>query len=400
MRDDRSHVAVLALAASRCENRLVIHPTRRELLRTIALGTAGLGAGCFTGRTPRAAPRLRLPPVRVSAEREIRTVVGLRPFRPEGFVVRAEKLGDKLVVHNYGHGGGGVTLSWGTSDLAVRLAMDSGARRAGVLGCGAVGLATARLLQQRGVAVTLYAAALPPDTTSNIAGAQVFPFMVCDRAALVPPFRDQFLAAAKFSFRWYQSMVGETYGVRWMTNYQCSDDPPFEDGLTGRNSPLREIIPDFADLAPDEHPFAQRYVRRFATLMVEPSVYLPALVRDVRLAGGTIVVRRFDSLAELAELPEPVLVNCTGLGAGALFGDTSLVPVKGQLTVLLPQPEVDYALLAGDLYMFSRRDGVLLGGTHERGVSTLSPNAEARERILAGHARIFGALVARSTDAG
>ena len=74
------------------------------------------------------------------------------------------------------------------------------------------------------------------------------------------------------------------------------------------------------------------------------------------------------------------------------FFSAELVAVKGQLTVLLPQPEVDYAVLAGDLYMFSRRDGVLLGGTHERGVTTLEPDLEAKARILDGHARLFRAL--------
>lgn len=62
-------------------------------------------------------------PVNVSRERVIRTVVGLRPFRPSGFVVRAESLGDKLLVHNYGHGGGGVTLSWGCAEEVVRRAL-------------------------------------------------------------------------------------------------------------------------------------------------------------------------------------------------------------------------------------------------------------------------------------
>lgn len=359
-------------------------------------GATALGSGCF--RAARGGgPRLRLPPVRVSAGREIRTVVGLRPFRPGGFVVRADQIGDKLVVHNYGHGGGGVTLSWGTADLAARIVVEAGARRVGVIGAGAVGLATARLLQLRGATVTVYAASLPNDTTSSMAGAQVFPFMVYG-GALVPPFRDQFLAAARFSFRHYQSLVGPTYGVRWMTNYLVGDEPFHEDGLLGTGSPIRDLLPDFGDLAPDEHPFPYAHVRRFATMMVEPATYLPALVRDVRLAGGSVVVQRFDAVAQLAALPEPVLVNCTGLGAGPLFGDATLVPVKGQLTVLLPQPEVDYAVLAGDLYMFARSDGILLGGTHERGVATLEPNAEARQRILAGHARLFNALAARQDD--
>src|ERR1700730_5723201 len=63
-------------------------------------------------------------PVKVSRDRIIREVVGLRPYRPEGFVVEAERVGQKLLVHNYGHGGAGITLSWGTASLALDLARD------------------------------------------------------------------------------------------------------------------------------------------------------------------------------------------------------------------------------------------------------------------------------------
>jgi glycine/D-amino acid oxidase-like deaminating enzyme len=127
-------------------------------------------------------------------------------------------------------------------------------------------------------------------------------------------------------------------------------------------------------------------------MMIEPATYLTTLLDEVRLAGGSVEVRRFATPADVAALPEPAVVNCTGLGAAALFGDPELVPLKGQLTVLLPQPEVDYATLAGDFYMFSRSDGVLLGGTHEKGVATLDPNLEAKRRILDGHAKFFAAL--------
>jgi glycine/D-amino acid oxidase-like deaminating enzyme len=338
----------------------------------------------------RPAARFTLPPVEVDERREIRTVVGLRPFRPAGFVVRGERLGDKLVVHNYGHGGGGVTLSWGTADLAAQIVRAAGVTRAAVLGCGAVGLATARLLLARGVAVTLYAAELPPDTTSNIAGAQCFPFTVFERGALTPEFREQLVAAARFAYHRWQSLVGARWGVRWMVNYHLGDAAPPPASLLGDDSPVRFMLADLADFGPGEHPFPRRFVRRFATLMIEPATYLPALVDDVRLAGAAIVVRRFAALPEVLALPEPAIVNCTGLGAAALFGDEALVPVKGQLHVLLPQREVDYAVLAGDLYMFARQDGVLLGGTHERGVFTLEPNLEARRRIYDGHARLFG----------
>ena len=59
----------------------------------------------------------------VDQSRVIRTVAGLRPYRRSGFVVRAEPLGDKKLVHNYGHGGGGITLSWGSSKLASELGL-------------------------------------------------------------------------------------------------------------------------------------------------------------------------------------------------------------------------------------------------------------------------------------
>jgi glycine/D-amino acid oxidase-like deaminating enzyme len=180
-----------------------------------------------------------------------------------------------------------------------------------------------------------------------------------------------------------------------MTNYSLSDEPfTHEVGLSGMQSPIRDLVPELADLPREAHPFAAAYVRRYDTMMIEPPVYLDAVLRDVRLAGGSIVVRRFETAGELAALPESTIVNCTGLGARTLFGDDELTAVKGQLTVLLPQPEVDYAALQDDLYMFSRRDGILLGGTHEKDVFTLEPDLAAKQRVLAGHARLFAPLIA------
>src|SRR5262245_49133060 len=141
--------------------------SRRALLEAAGAAAVGTALSACAGRTraPLVSPERRLARVRVSEDRVIRTVVGLRPFRRSGFRVHAEKLGGKTLVHNYGHGGGGITLSWGTSELAVDEAWKTGETRFAVLGCGAVGLATARLLQRRGAEVTIYAKDLPPHTT-------------------------------------------------------------------------------------------------------------------------------------------------------------------------------------------------------------------------------------------
>jgi D-amino-acid oxidase len=127
-------------------------------------------------------------------------------------------------------------------------------------------------------------------------------------------------------------------------------------------------------------------------MLIEPHAYLQALLRDFRQAGERVVLQEFHNIADITTLPEPIVLNCTGLGARALFSDTELIPIKGQLTYLLPQPEVNYVVLAGDLYMLPRRDGILLGGTRVRGDWSLEPDLAAKSRILAGHARVFSGL--------
>ena len=135
------------------------------------MAALGFGiAGCATRVLRPSRPAFTLAPIRASWDRVIRTTVGLRPHRPSGFVLRVEKFDSKTVIHNYGHGGAGLSLSWGTGAMAADFAVEaaqSNRRAAAVLGSGAVGLATARQLQRRGFDVTIYAKAIPPDTTTN-----------------------------------------------------------------------------------------------------------------------------------------------------------------------------------------------------------------------------------------
>ena len=174
--------------------------------------------------------------------------------------------------------------------------------------------------------------------------------------------------------------------MRWRELFVLSSNPSV-DGLPDWGLP--ELYPTRHALPADENPFASPRVVVEDTLFIEPATYLRALLRDFHLAGGRIVVRELASAPEVAALPEPVVVNATGLGARELFGDRELVAIKGQLTVLLPQAGVDYAVVTEDLYMFPRSDGIVLGGTHERGVETLEPDLEAEKRILAGQRAIF-----------
>jgi glycine/D-amino acid oxidase-like deaminating enzyme len=294
-------------------------------------------------------------------------------------------MGEKTIIHNYGHGGCGLTLSWGTAKLAVDLALEQPQRKAAVLGCGAVGLATARLLQDRGFEVTIYARDLPPDTTSNIAGGLWAPVTLADQDKRTAAFDAQLAQASRFAHRYYQNLVGDRYGVRWLPFFMLNNDP--DAGLPW----TWQVAPELyraTNLVKAESPFPQRGVTRIYMMLIEPAIYLPAVLRDFRIAGGKVIVRNFRGLAEVLDLTEQTVVNCTGLGAKTLFNDEELIPVKGQLAFLTPQPELNYMYTADSNYMFPRRDGVLLGGTHERGIWTTAPDETTISSLLEGHRRI------------
>jgi len=357
---------------------------RRDWLKTAGAALVGAGAGAAASNYALRSGSGKLAPVKASPERVIRTVVGLRPFRPSGFRLEAESVDKKTVIHNYGHGGGGMTMSWGCAHLALEEALKTGQRAFAVIGSGGVGLATARLLQRQGFEVTIYAKDLPPKTTSNVACASWYPAESSDPTMQTPQYLERFTRAARLSYRYFQEMAGDYYGIRWMHNYTLSEEPP-----EAEDSAIRDLFPETRDLPRREHPFAHPYCQRVWQMLIEPPIYLSAVMRDFLLAGGKIVVRELADREDVLKLKEPVVMNCTGIGAKALFGDEELMPIKGQLTILVPQPEVDYMMVYEGLYMMPRRDGILLGGTHERGEWSLEPNPVEAERVMSGHIEFF-----------
>jgi glycine/D-amino acid oxidase-like deaminating enzyme len=360
--------------------------TRRDLLKTAPLAAAGLmlpGCATLAAKEARSGARTGcLPPVNVSEDRLIRTVAGLRPYRESGFVVRADRIGETRLVHNYGHGGAGITLSWGSARLAADLGLPGHHGPVAVLGCGALGLATARLVQEAGFPVTIYAKALPADTTSNVAGGQFHPFGLFRRDRVTPEWRRQFEAATAYSWRRFQIMVGDDYGIRWLPTYTQTEGEA-EARLLPTFPPIDHM------LSRAEHPFPVDNVALYETLYVETGRFLRQMMRDVQIAGGRIEVRDFHAPAEIAALPERLVFNCTGLGARDLFGDEELRPIRGQLAILLPQPEIRYAFTGEAGYMFPRADGILLGGTFEHDVWSAEPEPEAIARIIASHRKLF-----------
>lgn len=365
----------------------------RSRFMTSALSASAIAAMRFPLRAAASTPPdAAIVPVRVDPARVIRTIAGLRPFRAAGFVLRAQPFASKVLVHNYGHGGGGFSLSWGCAELAADLVKDRSPSRAAVLGCGVVGLTTARTLQDRGWQVTIYAADLPPATTSNVAGAQWTPILVFDAGTAPAAFLQTFRTAARIANRRFQLMAGSFYGVRWIDNYVLKRDASVAGGEIdyAQRAGILDLYADVETIDPATVPFAGfKSVRRFTTMLMEPNTFLPAVQRDFLLRGGHVVVRAFRTPHDVAAVHEPVVFNCTGLGSHALFSDIALQPIRGQLTILEPQPDVNYIYLANNIYMFPRSDGVVLGGTFEPGNWSTAPDLATQAKVLAAHEAVF-----------
>jgi glycine/D-amino acid oxidase-like deaminating enzyme len=371
-------------------------------------GMAALGFG-LEACAPRGAavavaprrPPLRLARVNISWDRIIRTTIGLRPHRPTGFVLRADKLDNKLLIHNFGHGGSGMSLSWGTASMATDLALPHAERKAAVIGSGVVGLTSARELQRHGFDVTIYAMAVPPDTTSNMSLAGWTPTSgLVDNQLRTAAWDAQVRQAARIAYRRLQLLIGPKYGVTWVTQYQPSDNgaPP-----RPQENPIlpAELSGPRVVLGPGEHPFPTKYAIQREEMRIEPSIYLDALMNDFLNWGGKVVIRKFDTPQEIAGLGENVIVNCTGLGSKALFNDPDLVPLKGQLVVLIPQPEITYGTTgaarqlppdAGFVHMMPRSDGIILGGTSLRDNWSFDIEENERKRVMDLHTELFNGM--------
>jgi D-amino-acid oxidase len=103
-------------------------------------------------------------------------IAGVRPYRNSSYRLEAETISNRFFVHNYGHGGAGITLSWGCAakvrDIIGAYLVGSKEKSVAVLGAGVMGLTAATRMLDLGLDVTIYSDRLPAQTTSAKAGGQ------------------------------------------------------------------------------------------------------------------------------------------------------------------------------------------------------------------------------------
>lgn len=336
----------------------------------------------------------------------LRCVAGLRPCRTGGLRLERDTLATPRarleLIHNYGHGGCGVTLGPGTAEVAADLveqatgnARDEHPAPVLILGAGVVGLTTAIELLRRGHPVSVAAERSDIATTSNIAGALWLPTGI----DFPPPGpeRDRFNRILARAFDLFTQMDPARWGIERLPVFEPEGSPfhpeYFEHGAFDEPTPV--------DAMPVPGPHHGRPGKRFDPLFIHTPRFLSELRRTctelMAQRGGRFIrtaLRSADTLTDLAARENaPVIVNCLGLGSRTLFSDDNMYPARGLLVHATPCP-LGMIVHDGYKYCFPREDALVLGGCFEPGETDLdtdSPALRARfDDILSHHRRFFG----------
>jgi D-amino-acid oxidase len=390
-------------------------PSRRQLLQLgfgAAFGLAApaiIGAGEASAAALRAnrTPRVLTAPNLTWNQPGMRCVYGLRPHRTRGVnlsVDRTLRGPGKFLLHNYGHGGGGITLSLGCAlrvgNAVEEIIRDRGANAplptVAVIGSGVIGLTVARELKIRWPRLRVRILTKSQnirDSTSNVAGGQFAPsgvFDEYDRAGTVPFLLGLMQDSKKRLMEIVNRGAGGTYGIRQRFNYSAKDLRDFKAFIPSvYAAPIQGTLP-FRNLNTVDG-------YEYNTWLIEPPIFLEAVRREI--VGKGVTIRWgfpvFDRDA-IKALPETIVVNCSGLGAGQLMADTSVYPIKGHLVILRNTANLKYFVSGCSVsatpnasYFFGRNNDMVVGGTYNVRDSSTNADTNACRAILARMKAIF-----------
>jgi D-amino-acid oxidase len=259
-----------------------------------------------------------------------------------------------------------------------------------VLGAGVIGLSCAVHLAERGFEVHVLARDLPLETTSAVAAALWYPYRVAsgddgagggadhggEQGRVLGWARATYAELARLAAAEPAAGVTMTRGVELLRQPVAQ---PWWRAAVPPEVPTEHV-------PPRELPAGYRDAWRVTVPVVDMDAYLPWLTGRLSTLGGTLT-RRW-----LPLLPAPTdgsaVVNCLGLGAGALTQDGSIYPVRGQI-VRLQRPAGLQDWLVDDsgapdhpLYVVPRGREVVVGGTADRGSFDRRPDPRTAREIL------------------
>ena len=252
-----------------------------------------------------------------------------------------------------------------------------------VIGAGVIGLTTAIRLREAGLDAHIVAAEEPVETAASaVAGAIWYPHGATAQtweASWGRRSREQFADGAR------RGLPGLVMREMVELTRPGSADPWWADPAYGfRRCTPGELRAGYED----------GYVQETVAIDVIP--HLQHLAARFEASGGTLTTERVDAFADvLAE--DRLVVNCAGVGAGALAGDPDVHPIRGQV-VRVRSSDVTTVTMVDDgplayAYLMPHGSEVVIGGTRHPGEWDRTPDDAVTEYLLDKAGRLDAALI-------
>jgi len=340
-------------------------------------------------------------------------IVCVRPMRRGAPRMSVEREGGKVVAHDYGHGGSGWTLAPGSAahvtDMLVASPLAKDLRKdtpITVIGAGVIGLFTAYDLVQRGYTNVTIVADRFERLPSHNAGGLLAPVSMDNDPSMQAVIDKIGLDAYRFYAQVARGQHPDFKGGAMIVPayFDTRQDSGLEPYVGKVMQPAKDVTLDFGTGT------TRRMVVYDDGIFIDTAVMMRSLTDWLR-PRVKFVKRKVN---RISDLPGRYVIDCSGLGAGALNGDKAMVPVQGHLVMLKEQDpaKLRYMILAyfGDaktrsgmkversFYQFPKHlpdtapdDVGVVGGTFIEGADLDTPNDEEFD-ILVENARKFYGL--------
>mgnify|MGYP001054253996 CR=1 FL=1 len=175
-----------------------------------------------------------------------------------------------------------------------------------VIGCGVIGLTTARTLQRRGHSVTIYTKEMAPDITSSKATGTWSPaHRLIEPDQVTNTFRDRFKQMHQTSFLAFQNLLGLGGKVVWTDTYNVRQElRPHGDLPHNDQYAFMRVLPESKLLNNKEHPFQAPVVYRSTSMVFNIPSLLKMYIDDFLRFGGTVKIQEFKRLEDFDTLSE------------------------------------------------------------------------------------------------
>lgn len=122
--------------------------------------------------------------------------------------------------------------------------------------------------------------------------------------------------------------------------------------------------------------------------LVETPLFLKYLQKQFKDLGGKVIYKTITSIHDLNS--DKTYINCLGLGAAKIFGDTQTYPIQGQIVKLEPSKNISGLsiefpfdeFIDEHLYIIPRSDCIIVGGSSVDSTSDINNNQDRIDRIL------------------